>query len=901
MPSSRAHSASHHSSRKPYGSVSMGAKVVACLLLALVALAPWPFGGVEMTRWLWPIPLAALTCWLWMLGRSSSPSPVAPWAFVPVGLALAFAAFQLTPLSGETLGSIAPKSLQFWTEAQSITLPIKSTAIVNAPISLEPEAGRLQMTWLALGLCVFLLSSQFLRSEFGMVGLFGVTTVVGAGLAVFAIIQGAQYQGKMYWFFEIATKAKPFGPFINRNHGGAFLNLCLAGAVGLLWYIVVRKDEEHDANRWSLESEGLKTRVFAAARHLDGTHILGFAAVAFILGGLVASFSRGAVASAAAGLGAAMIASRLQRQESPRSMPLGMYVLAIGLFAASMGFVYLIGAEGKAFARFNTLLAEPDSGQKSRSRHWADMKPAVNDFKTAGAGLGSYLHVHRLYTPNNNGLVFEHADNTYLEILVEMGIVGITLVGLFVMLCMRAIYVVLSRDRSPIGRAFAVGAAYVLGTQVLHHAVDFPLYSPANLILFSAWMGAVCGRAGRLALAARLEDRRIFGVAVPIGRWQAAGALPAGLLLALAVWASWEGTVQEHIDWKLREHRLHPATAKTTTAEADRWVQDLDRLASEYPNRANLRFRLAERWIDRCRVQATEAVLAADPNQKADDVWRKSDLVVLYAQVFAAARRGQGATLEAIRKSKAVSDNLPRAKEHLLAACQLSPLFVAPRIRLAEMPYLLDSPARREMLVDQAAELSPGDAEVMFRIGLLEFHADRRDNVLPAWRKSLEISQEWVQPIFSHCVNWIGFDRAIAEVVPPEPKLLVAIAEQMLWEPKWEKQRKSVLDHALVVLPQSKLSKFDRNETAGKAFLGLKQYDKAAHCLEDAVAEVRNRPYLWLSLAEAYEKMGKYREASRAMSSAAGLLPLRKDLAQQALNLRRKVESVPETPSTQTK
>ena len=109
-----------------------------------------------------------------------------------------------------------------------------------------------------------------------------------------------------------------------------------------------------------------------------------------------------------------------------------------------------------------------------------------------------------------------------------------------------------------------------------------------------------------------------------------------------------------------------------------------------------------------------------------------------------------------------------------------------------------------------------------------------------------------------------------------------------------------VLD-ALAVLPQSKLSKFDRNETAGKAFLGLKQYDKAARCLEDAVAEVRNRPFLWESLANAYEKQGKFRDASRAMSSAAGLQPTRKDLAQRAIDLRKKVDGGPETPATQPK
>src|SRR5687768_16685173 len=100
MPSHHAsHSSSGRRHRTPTGEVGFGAKAVGVLLFLLLIAAPWLFGGVEMTRWLWPALIIALACWTWMLGRRAAPNPIVPWAAVPVVLVLGFAAFQLSPLS----------------------------------------------------------------------------------------------------------------------------------------------------------------------------------------------------------------------------------------------------------------------------------------------------------------------------------------------------------------------------------------------------------------------------------------------------------------------------------------------------------------------------------------------------------------------------------------------------------------------------------------------------------------------------------------------------------------------------------------------------------------------------------------------------------------------------------
>src|SRR4051812_16863361 len=99
----RPHLPPPRSTHPPRGGDGLAAKTFAAVLLLFLIAAPWPFGGVEMTRWLWPVPLALVAGWTLMLGRASAPTPVAPWAAVPVLLGLAFAAFQLTPLPGDWL------------------------------------------------------------------------------------------------------------------------------------------------------------------------------------------------------------------------------------------------------------------------------------------------------------------------------------------------------------------------------------------------------------------------------------------------------------------------------------------------------------------------------------------------------------------------------------------------------------------------------------------------------------------------------------------------------------------------------------------------------------------------------------------------------------------------------
>lgn len=63
--------------------------------------------------------------------------------------------------------------------------------------------------------------------------LFRILVYFGFGLAIFAIIQKATWNGKLYWFRELSLGGEPFGPFVNRNHYAGFINMLIPLSLGL--------------------------------------------------------------------------------------------------------------------------------------------------------------------------------------------------------------------------------------------------------------------------------------------------------------------------------------------------------------------------------------------------------------------------------------------------------------------------------------------------------------------------------------------------------------------------------------------------------------------------------------------------------------------------------------------
>jgi putative inorganic carbon (hco3(-)) transporter len=111
----------------------------------------------------------------------------------------------------------------------------------------------------------------------------------------------------------------------------------------------------------------------------------------------------------------------------------------------------------------------------------------VADFAPLGSGLGTFKDIYRWYEdPAIVGTIFvNHAHNDLLELLIETGLVGLVALGLFLAWFVPAGVRVWSvRTAGPIAQA----ASVVIGVELLHSLVDYPLRTAA----MSAMMALCC-------------------------------------------------------------------------------------------------------------------------------------------------------------------------------------------------------------------------------------------------------------------------------------------------------------------------------------------------------------------------------------------------------------------------
>jgi O-antigen ligase/tetratricopeptide (TPR) repeat protein len=223
--------------------------------------------------------------------------------------------------------------------------------------------------------------------------------------------------------------------------------------------------------------------------------ILGYFLLVCLVG-LAITGSRGGYLSLTAGLvflGAELlwILNKLQRERFWPAM-----IAAVGLLMALVTVGY--GAMSNS-AAIEQRLRDVWDKENIRLLLWG---AAVKQFQTSpivGTGSGTYLFYGRQFRLAEVQRDPVHVHNDYLELLAEYGIVGASLVGIFLILHLRSGFrglrqIVRQRLR-PAGRVFSdelaltVGAIAATGSLLAHSVVDFNFHIPANTLYFAFLLG----------------------------------------------------------------------------------------------------------------------------------------------------------------------------------------------------------------------------------------------------------------------------------------------------------------------------------------------------------------------------------------------------------------------------
>jgi O-antigen ligase len=277
-----------------------------------------------------------------------------------------------------------------------------------------------------------------------------IFSVYGAALAGFALLQGISSNGKLYWIRQPRMGGWIYGPYVNHNH--------YAGLMEMLVPIPLVVSLTRMA--------APKLRAVAAAT------------AAVMVGTIFLSGSRGGMIAIVAEL--VILAALLVKQKRGLRTAIG-----IGVFLAIVvGLLVWIGG-----AELSQRIATAGPGHSELS---SDIRAYINrdglhmflKKPVFGWGLGSFPIAYPQFRTFYTNFFVNEAHNDYLQLLVEMGLLGFGTMVWFVVTLYRQAFKKIRNWTGEMSGAVTLACLLGLSGILVHSAVDFNLQIPANAALF---------------------------------------------------------------------------------------------------------------------------------------------------------------------------------------------------------------------------------------------------------------------------------------------------------------------------------------------------------------------------------------------------------------------------------
>ena len=312
------------------------------------------------------------------------------------------------PLSRGTLSSIAPTSAAL----RADLLPARPERVVHAfgpavplaaaTLSVDPDsslqaAARLAGAWLLFHCVLRMKNDPRALVRFARVVVFNSVL-----LALFSISQALTWNGQIYWSrpVPVASAFSVGGPFLSHNHLAAYLNMGLGLALGLSARRQVAADPPW---RFAEVVDRLWRRADCDLR----CHVAFPQRVPRAVGRL------------------SRIRHLRARPLAPMGVGLAVLLVIAGLFLA------LLGSYSSYTARLLTILDLGDQGYQARLGVWQGAIRAWWERPVWGSGLGAFPVAITPHLTRELTVFFTRAENEYVDMLVEGGVVGVLLVLTF--------------------------------------------------------------------------------------------------------------------------------------------------------------------------------------------------------------------------------------------------------------------------------------------------------------------------------------------------------------------------------------------------------------------------------------------------------------------------------------
>lgn len=812
------------------------------ILLLLLVSVPWFFGGMQPQFQVWLFLAVGLALLLALLADWLEPAVYLsiPTALLPALLVLLIGTLQLIPVAPPLGHAVSPTAAKLRDLLASERSPSDTMLAANLelppacatqPTSLNPASTRHDLALLTLGVAIFVAGFVLFRKPQAFSFLVVVVAINGAALAFFGLIQRLSWNGMIFWTVPLSNGGNPFASFVNRNNAGGYLNLCLACALGVVFWWAIRDRLPTRDRDQAVPNRGASPRDRTAMHStgwrdlLSAPMVTSVALCGTIVAGVFCSLSRGAmVAMACAAIGSGLVlAIVLGRRLIGRLVAVTLGV-ASGIFL-----IFWIGYQENVLERASTLLV-PSDAVAGRLSHWQNALAAVPDFWMTGSGLGTYRYVYAPYQQQAAGVWFYHAENHYIEMLLEAGVVGLVLLLSMIFLVIAAVWKLLNaRDGSAYILLGGVGL-FALLSQIVHGLGDFGLFIPANMLLFSLLCGAVCGA------AAELPGVRLFAKlhTFPMGRF----ALPVLLTFVLVTlaWAGWENhraaAVAAQIDRTYWSDDHPPAPA----VQIQHAISQLERAVAARPDDADGHIHLARLWTLLYRAQVFDDLGGPNlPDDDAAELWGSTSTVTLHGLAHRLILRGKTEDLDKFRTDPRVTRCLLPALSHMVLARRACPILPEVHARLAELSFVKAAPSEDQIHVERVKSLVAGHPDMLYRCGVLELQAGRLDAACASWRTCLRSSDRHLRDILAMAGRQISLWHLVHRVLPESPEKLLQLArydKQVLEQPMLCEM---LVDQAEKIAQQSQLPSAEHAHVMGTICLFRNQHEEAIKHLRQAL------------------------------------------------------------------
>ena len=545
------------------------------------------------------------------------------------------------------------------------------------------------------------------------------------------------------------------GPFLCHNHLAAYLNIGLGFALsGLL------SPRRAGSRLWS-----------------------GYAASLIVVGILVSQSRSGFLAMVAA-----TAVTLLVLRPSAARLGLGF----VGLLALVVVF-YKVLATSAPLERVATL-----GGGQPFAERWSIWSGVVRAWPSApfwGLGLGSFPNATFPFIRHDRGEFYAHAENDYLEYLVEGGIVGLALVLLALGATLWHTRRALRSPRFADDSALLLGGLFgvmALATQCLG---DFPLHIPAIALTAVVLVGhlARLGLEASGPLSARPDRRSGLGPHRG-GRW----SLWSGILVA-------DAEKLARAESALVRSEVPPPGAEKPTAgplpdprpDLERMQIGLERALRERPDWAEGHLRLG--LVHLSLYVRTAADWMVQQGVKPDQVPGLSDPLWLHGLIH---RTGEDARPKVgdLLDHDPIRLHLVPAARSFLEARRCCPTLAVAHAELASLDYLLEEGPPSSVHAERALRWAGPDRETIARAARISAHAGDPGLAARCLRKQLSAREEDWAEVADLAAGLIPSEHILNGVVP-SGRFTLLFAEHLYAAPEQRADRDRFLRAALERLP----------------------------------------------------------------------------------------------------